>query len=177
MWNNTHLIHHMELPFFYSRLSEHTLRALGEVLGRLENTHAWCPSCGQRDKIAASFGSRRQLHVVKLSSWPGVSTRLYESTHHKDRETQPKFGKKTDMWICEKGWLGRRTDGKHEDEGRREEAWHTGIKRMFVMERKGHVLRLSPASIHQHAGTVGEKKQEIPGEAVLAPLLSPAFVD
>jgi len=50
-------------------------------------------------------------------------------------------------------------------------------KSIFIMERKGHVLKLSPASIHQHSGTVGKKKQEIPGDAALAPLLSPAFVE
>lgn len=157
--------------------SEHRLKALGEVLGHPEDTHAWCPSSGQLYNIAALFSSCRQLHAVKLSSWPGVSTRLYKSMHHEDRETQPKFGKKTDMWICGEGWLGRRTDGKHEDEGRRKEALHTGKKWIFIMERKGHMLKLSPASIHHHAGTVGKKKQEIPGEAVLVPLLSPDFVD
>lgn len=113
---------------FLLRLSEHRLKALGEVLGHLEDTHAWCPSSGQHYNIAALFSSCRQLHAVKLSSWPGVSMRLYKSMHHEDRETQPKFGKKTDMWICGEGWLGRRTDGKHEDEGRRKEAWHTGKK-------------------------------------------------
>lgn len=46
----------------------------------------------------------------------------------------------------------------------------------FIMDRKGYVLKLSPACIHQHTEQ-WRKMQEIPGDAVLAPLLSPAFVD
>lgn len=163
----------MELPFSYNRLSESTLRGLGQGQGHLEDTCAWCPSSGQRDKFAAPFGSHRQLHMVKhMLAWGFTKACITENM-----EIQPKFRKKTDMCICEEGWLGRRTDGKHEDEGRRKESWHTGKKWIFAMERKDHVLKLSPAFIHQHTGREGKKKQEIPGEAALAHLLSPAFVD
>lgn len=143
---------------FLLRLSEHRLKALGEVLGHLEDTHAWCPSSGQHYNIAALFSSCRQLHAVKLSSWPGVSTRLYKSMHHEDRETQPKFGKKTDMWICGEGWLGRRTDGKHEDEGRRKEAWHTGKKVNLHYGKKRPRAEVEP-SLHSPAcRNSGEKE-------------------
>lgn len=48
------------------------------------------------------------------SSHPGqVLAQGFMKTHiTEDMESQPKSGKKTDMWICEEGWLGRRTDGR-----------------------------------------------------------------
>lgn len=59
-------------------------------------------------------------------------------------------------------------------EGQKERSL-TGKKGIFIKQQKGHVLKLSLVSVHQHAGTFWKK--EIPGEAMLAPLSSPAFVD
>lgn len=170
-----HLMHHTELLFFYNWLLANILRVLGQVLGHLKDLHMDVSS-GQHGVIAAPFGSHRQLHVVKLLSWPGV-IKPYESTHHRMQWNAAKILEEEEnryaiLWERMEGWLGRRTSGRKD--GQKERSL-TGKKGIFIKQQKGHVLKLSLVSVHQHAGTFWKK--EIPGEAMLAPLSSPAFVD
>lgn len=113
------------------------------------------------------------LQEVRLWSWPGISTSLHKAPNTKRGRLSQNLGGK-DLWICEEGWLGRRTDGKHEDKGRRKEAWHTGIKSDSSLWReKGRCW----SGAQPRSPNTGPREQEIPGGAVPAALLSPAFGD
>lgn len=127
MWNNTYLIQHMELSFSYNQLSEHTLRALGEVLGHREDMHVWSPSSGQQDKIAASFSSCRQLHMVEFSSWPGVSMRLYKK-HTSQRKGNSAKSWEENRYVNLWGRMARQKD--------RWKAWRQRQKKRSLKHRE-----------------------------------------
>lgn len=146
MWNNTHLMHHMELSFSYKQLSEHTLspRKSPGISGR----YRVCPLANNVKKMLHHF----VLQEVRLSSWPGISTSLHKAPNTKTGRLSQNLGRK-DMWIREEGWLGRRTDGKHEDEGRRKEAWHIGIKSDSSLWREKGSAEVEPSLSSPTRGT------------------------
>lgn len=169
-----HLMHHVELLFFYNWLLANILRVLGQVLGHLKDLHMDVSS-GQHGVIAAPFGSHRQLHMVKLLSWPG-GIKPYESTHHRMQWNAAKIWEEEEnryaiLWGRMEGWLSRRTSGRKD---RKKEVWQ---------EKKESSLNSRKAMCWSWAWSLFTNmqeyfwKKEIPGEAMLAPLSSPAFVD